>query len=259
MAGQPKDSDVISHGRFTRGATEGLGFNPWSGSSGMPVVSGVVRVGELDRVLSLAQATGHITAADRDACFNPHTTERFVSDDMSSPSGVDRAPLSTSSTTLTPSLQLIGAAKRYDEAHSAVLATSLQSHRAHLAGATRDFTDAADLDQKLDVLRNLSAHLSSIQNHIARLEARYHGDIYSRDHFYVEAEHQADFLNLVTVAGESLSGINEQVSILGVAQRAMEADPIPLNQTVLELPRQIQEMAEHLEALKKNLTEVLDS
>ena len=43
--------------------------NPWATGTGASVLSGVVQLGELDRVVSLAHATGHLTAAQRAQCF----------------------------------------------------------------------------------------------------------------------------------------------------------------------------------------------
>eukprot|EP00037_Helgoeca_nana_P020276 m.200455 g.200455 ORF g.200455 m.200455 type:complete len:263 (+) comp25204_c0_seq1:206-994(+) len=250
-AAGPLQNGRVPSGKVASGGLElPTDSNPWGHGHGDGAVTGVVRLGDLDRVLSLAQATGHLTPAARDACFDVQQQPLPAASTVSVPGHDDP--------TASRSIQLIEATKRYDKAHTAVLSAALRGHRTNLAGATHDFTEADVLDLKLDLLRDVSAHLSSIQNHIARLEARYHGDIFARDHLLVQSAQQASFVDLVRTAGESLSSVNAQSEALATAQRVIDVDGVALDQTVTDLPRQLQSMVAHFEAIKKARAAILD-
>lgn len=185
------------HGNYGSG-------NPWGTDGEERVVTGTVRLGTLPVVLSLAEATGHISTAERD--------ESFEAPEMGGPGAgrADGAMVSggarcSGEPSPHPSLQVIRAATELLDAHRDALAAEAAAHRERTARTARDVAGSGTLVCRVATLRELAAQLASIQTQIDRLEARVAGKLHLREHVPVRADLHESLVSLVNDAGSSLA------------------------------------------------------
>eukprot|EP00040_Diaphanoeca_grandis_P017181 m.89284 g.89284 ORF g.89284 m.89284 type:complete len:225 (+) comp26281_c0_seq1:120-794(+) len=212
--------------------------NPWV-LSGESVLSGVVQLGDLDRVLSLAQASGHVTAEQRTECFEPSSRS-------SASHGVPHL-----NRTRHRSKQLIELMTKATVLDNRTHKLRLKAWQQKLARNSADFTHPAFLEKKMETLKQLSSHLTLVQNSFPELDSRYHGRPFEQEHLMIEAEFHSTLGQLLPMVGESLANVGEYCRLLDQARDEIKSPSIEMDESIIALPTQINSLMDYFQALQR--------
>lgn len=210
--------------------------NPWV-RDGHLAVAGTMELGEMDRVLALAQSTGHMTPGERTRCF-----ERFTAplNDSKAGSNVDRRVLPSDNELInTPfkSQSRIVAMNKISGLFDTVNHKRMLLNEQSLNHRYADLTTTESLKAKLAVLEELSTHLGEIQSGFSLIEQRYSNEYFDKEHIELEASFHSTLVDLLSLVGTSLSQITNQCKKIEDVSRDLNQESLSSYETkITSLP-----------------------